>query len=68
MVGPLGTAEVFIASGIVGRFESVPAFPTFDFPAKATSGLPVSGILLVMPQTISSDTFLITIRYSSLFF
>ena len=39
-------------------------FPTFDFPAKATSGLPVSGILLVIPQTISSDTFF---DYHSLF-
>ena len=38
-------------------------FPTLDFPAKATSGLPVCGILLVIPQTRSSDTCLITISF-----
>ena len=35
-------------------------FPTFDFPANATSGYAVSGTLLVIPQTISKLTFLIT--------
>ena len=34
MVGPLGTTEVFIARGIVGRFECVPAFPALDFPGQ----------------------------------
>ena len=34
VVGPFGTAQVFIAGGIMGRFESVPAFPTFDFPGQ----------------------------------
>lgn len=34
MVGPFGTAQVFIAGGVMGRFESVPAFPTFDFPGQ----------------------------------
>ena len=42
-------------------------FPTLDFPAKAISGLPVSGSLLVIPQTISSETFLITIFPTSHF-
>ena len=34
VVGPLGTAEVFIARGVVGRFECVPAFSAFDFPSQ----------------------------------
>ena len=42
-------------------------FPTFDFPANATSGLLVSGSLLVIPHTISNDTFLITIDFLSFF-
>ena len=36
-------------------------FPTFDFPAKANSGNTFSGKVLVIPQTVSNYTFLITI-------
>lgn len=40
-------------------------FPTFDFPANATSLNGLSGILLVIPQTVSKFTLLITIVFSS---
>ena len=36
-------------------------FPTLDFPAKATSSNRLSGIALVIPQTVSKFTFLIII-------
>ena len=35
--------------------------PTLDFPANAISGLSLSGSTLVIPQTVSKLTFLITI-------
>src|SRR5699024_1488332 len=40
-------------------------FPTLDFPAKATSGIPVSGSRLVTPHTISSSACLITFGFFS---
>ena len=44
MVGPLGTTEVFIARGIVSRFECVPAFPTLDFPGQPS----VAGLAAIL--------------------
>lgn len=44
VVGPFGTAEVFIASGIVGRFECVPAFPALDFPSQPS----VAGLAAIL--------------------
>lgn len=44
VVGPLGTTEVFIARGIVGRFECVPAFPALDFPGQPS----VAGLAAIL--------------------
>lgn len=60
-----GCADV-LASDL--RFNSaliMDDFPTFDFPANATSLNGLSGILLVIPQTVSKFTLLITIIFSS---
>ena len=42
-------------------------FPTFDFPANATSICPFSGNLLVMPQTVSSSAFFTIISFPPVF-
>ena len=43
-------------------------FPTFDLPAKATSSSKLSGIVLVIPHTVSKFTSLITTFVSSFIF
>ena len=48
VVGPLGTAEVFIARGVMGRFKCVPAFSTFDFPGQPS----VAGLAPILESDV----------------
>ena len=48
VVSPFGTAQVFIAGGVMGRFESIPAFSTFDFPGQPS----VAGLAPILESDV----------------
>ena len=63
------TGQIFAAADVLANdFRLINElikedFPTFDFPANANSGKLFSGKILVIPQTVSSDTLFIFMFY-----
>ena len=53
VVGPLGTAEIFIAGGVMGGFECVPTFPAFDFPSQPS----VPGLAAILESDVCHQFF-----------
>lgn len=52
MVGSPKAAEVFIASGIEGHFECIPAFPALDFPGQPS----VAGLAVILEGGVGCGT------------